>query len=109
MSNEELNPGLDDSPNTLLTKRIMRAESDNVEWQVQYQALLNDYMIVLSGADAVLKAVGDPLILEEVYSIVKEKDEGLANLFRPLVDMISEFNYKYILVTGDESGDYDEL
>jgi len=109
MNNEELRPNLDDSPDRMLVKRVMRAESDNIEWQNQYNLLLNDYMVILSGADNVLNAVGDPLILEEVYSIVKEKDEGLANLFRPLVDMVSEFNYRYILVTGDESGVYDEL
>lgn len=101
--NEENNclPEHDDSPDLLLTKRIRRAEADNAVWQEQYNLLYQDHLLVLEGADAILKTAGDPILLEEVYEIVKEKDERLAQLFRPLVDMLTQFEYNYNLVTGE--------
>lgn len=96
MNNE---PELDDSPNDLLTKRILRLESDNSVWQAQYQLLYDDHMLILEGADALLRSVGDPLLLEEIYTIVKEKDERLAELFRPTVDMFIDFNKEVVSLT----------
>jgi hypothetical protein len=102
MGSGELEPELDDSPNDLLTRRLLRAESDAAIWREQYNLLFSDYMLILSGADAVLKSIGDPLILEEIYTIVDDNDPNLAKFFRPLVDMMTEFNFNFQEVT--ESG-----
>jgi hypothetical protein len=104
-NSHEFIPADDDTPDQLLEKRLIRVEAEAAILREQYNLLYNDYMVVLSGADAVLRSIGDPLVLEEIYTMVADKDTNLALLFRPLVDMITEFNFNFIEVTD---GGFDE-
>jgi len=105
-NNDDLMPSMDDSPDEMLSKRILRLESDIAIWREQYQLLYQDHILILNGADALLRSVGDPLLLEEIYTIVKDKDARLAELFRPLVDMFIEFNFDFMAVSGVDSDGY---